>query len=68
MPELRTLRFPLLFGGILAMFYTGFTYRKLFMADLPERKSELNQEDKESKMLIRQSIRTINNERRDKQD
>lgn len=38
------------------------------MADLPERKSELNQEDKESKMLIRQSIRTINNERRDKQD
>jgi len=68
MPELRTLRFPLLFGGILAMFYTGFSFRKSFMSDLPERKNEFNQEDTESKMLIRQSIRTINQERRDKQD
>merc|ERR1712071_7511 len=66
MPELRTLRFPIIFGSILAMFYTGFTYRKSFMTDLPERKIEMNQEDSKNKTLIRQSIRSINQERRRK--
>ena len=43
-------------------------FRKSFMSDLPERKNELNREDTESKMLIRQSIGSINKERRDKQE
>jgi len=67
--DLKTLRFPLVFGGILLLFYTGFQNRKFFMTDMTERKKEMDAaEDLGSKALIRGSIGGINRERMNKSE
>ncbi|KAI9557705.1 hypothetical protein GHT06_017534 [Daphnia sinensis] len=62
------LRFPILFGSILGIFYMGFQYRKTFMTDIPEKVKEMNKADSDNRGLIKSSIGQINQERSNKNE